>query len=561
MRKAIARLLAVLLAVAVTPVARAEELGFLQTDPVPADGTLRVWLQSLGSDLQALGMTLDGAYAVDGDRGFQFEPGTEIALGLEDGSIVLQVGGAAIDMGGGFTLTRHLSPDGTAGGVYIHESEKDTLYCGDLTFSASGGRLRVILTIQIEDYLYGVVPYEMSDTFPLEALKAQAVAARTYAMQRKARNADQDYDVTDTADDQVFKGLDARYTLPIQAVDETRGMVGMYNGEYAECFYCASNGGQTALATDVWGEGDFGYLQMRDDPYDLENPESIVRTALVPRSAAEMDLELYGLLLEALAQSLQASGELASGEAVGFSQVLAVEAAEPIYGGESRQYGTLRFTLQATVRRLVQEEGSDTQDLGEVETLPEPVTVSLPFYEQLRDVLGVRIGSGRYELVEVAEAEDGFTVTTRRYGHGVGMSQRGAQWMAAQYGMTYTDILHFYYPGLTLVRKTWTEPALTYADALPESLGYAAPRPTPAPTPAPLPVLAAGERYATVQVEGVDSTLNVRGGPSLEADVLGTLRNGQRMIIIEVLEDGAWARMKTAEIEGYVFMDFVALEE
>ena len=561
MRKAIARLLAVLLAVAVKPVARAEELGFLQTDPVPADGTLRVWLQSLGSDLQALGMTLDGAYAVDGDRGFQFEPGTEIALGLEDGSIVLQVGGAAIDMGGGFTLTRHLSPDGTAGGVYIHESEKDTLYCGDLTFSASGGRLRVILTIQIEDYLYGVVPYEMSDTFPLEALKAQAVAARTYAMQRKARNADQDYDVTDTADDQVFKGLDARYTLPIQAVDETRGMVGMYNGEYAECFYCASNGGQTALATDVWGEGDFGYLQMRDDPYDLENPESIVRTALVPRSAAEMDLELYGLLLEALAQSLQASGELASGEAVGFSQVLAVEAAEPIYGGESRQYGTLRFTLQATVRRLVQEEGSDIQDLGEVETLPEPVTVSLPFYEQLRDVLGVRIGSGRYELVEVAEAEDGFTVTTRRYGHGVGMSQRGAQWMAAQYGMTYTDILHFYYPGLTLVRKTWTEPALTYADALPESLGYAAPRPTPAPTPAPLPVLAAGERYATVQVEGVDSTLNVRGGPSLEAEVLGTLRNGQRMIIIEVLEDGAWARMKTAEIEGYVFMDFVALEE
>lgn len=561
MRKVIARLLAVLLAVAVTPVARAEELGFLQTDPVPADGTLRVWLQSLGSDLQALGMTLDGAYAVDGDRGFQFEPGTEIALGLEDGSIVLQVGGAAIDMGGGFTLTRHLSPDGTAGGVYIHESEKDTLYCGDLTFSASGGRLRVILTIQIEDYLYGVVPYEMSDTFPLEALKAQAVAARTYAMQRKARNADQDYDVTDTADDQVFKGLDARYTLPIQAVDETRGMVGMYNGEYAECFYCASNGGQTALATDVWGEGDFGYLQMRDDPYDLENPESIVRTALVPRSAAEMDLELYGLLLEALAQSLQASGELASGEAVGFSQVLAVEAAEPIYGGESRQYGTLRFTLQATVRRLVQEEGSDIQDLGEVETLPEPVTVSLPFYEQLRDVLGVRIGSGRYELVEVAEAEDGFTVTTRRYGHGVGMSQRGAQWMAAQYGMTYTDILHFYYPGLTLVRKTWTEPALTYADALPESLGYAAPRPTPAPTPAPLPVLAAGERYATVQVEGVDSTLNVRGGPSLEAEVLGTLRNGQRMIIIEVLEDGAWARMKTAEIEGYVSMDFVALEE
>lgn len=75
------------------------------------------------------------------------------------------------------------------------------------------GSLRVIVTMQVEDYLYGVVPYEMSDTFPLEALKAQAVTARTYVMQRTVQNADKDYDVSDTTDDQVFKGLDARFEL------------------------------------------------------------------------------------------------------------------------------------------------------------------------------------------------------------------------------------------------------------------------------------------------------------------------------------------------------------
>ena len=107
--------------------------GTAETAEPVVDGTVRVWLQSLGA-VKALGLTLDGVYTVDGDRGFRFERGTEIKLGAEDGSIALQVGGATIDMGGGFTLTRHLDDGGQAGGAYIHESEKDTLYCGDLTF-------------------------------------------------------------------------------------------------------------------------------------------------------------------------------------------------------------------------------------------------------------------------------------------------------------------------------------------------------------------------------------------------------------------------------------------
>ena len=524
-----------------------------------ADGTLRVWLQSLGA-VKALGLTLDGAYTVEGDRGFRFEKGTEIKLGADGGSIVLEVGGAAIDMGGGFTLTRHLDEDGNAGGAYIHESEKDTLYCGDLTFSLrTDGCIRVIVKMQIEDYLYGVVPYEMSDTFPLEALKAQAVTARTYAMQRAQRRAGQDYDVCDTTDDQVFKGLDTRFELPIQAVDETRGLVGMYKGGYAECFYSASNGGQTALATDVWGAGDYDYLDMRDDPYDLENPESLVKTAAVPQNAREMNADLYSLLTQQAGELLFRKNELMAGEAVGLFKVQNIEAVNPIYGGDSRQYGVIRFTVTAGVRRFTGPATAGVQQLGEVEMLKEPLTLELDFYDQVRGTLGLALNSGKSELVTVEKTKDGFVLSSRRYGHGVGMSQRGAQRMAGVYGKTCEEILSFYYPGVEWVTLQWQDAGLTQIDALPERLGYAKPRPTPAPTPAPLPALSKGEYYAAVTVAGVDSTLNVRREPSTQSEILGVLRNGQRLIVEAETEDG-WAKMKTAELEGYVMLSFIVKE-
>ncbi len=518
------------------------------------DATIRVLLQSLGTR-QALGLTVDGAYTIDGDRGFQIEPGTEIQLGVQSGRITLRAGGVSIDMGGGFTLKRHLTADGQAGGIYIHESEKQAMYRGDLSFGVSGGYLRIILTIGVEEYLYGVLPYEMSDTFPLEALKAQAVAARTYTMQRKTRSDGQLYDVVDTANDQVFKGYDVRYTRPIQAVDETRGVVCVYKGSFAECFYSASNGGQTALASDVWDRMDDAYLDIRDDPYDLANPESLVRYASVPKDAAKMDAPLYGLLAGQAGLMLQALGKLKPGEEVGLTDVLAVEAVKPVYGGESRQYGTLRFTVRASVRRL-----AENGQYGPIEEIEAPLIIDLSLYDQVRGALNLALNSSNYEMITVAEKETAFTLAARRYGHGVGMSQRGAQRMAGVENLNFLQILHFYYPGVTLVQIDWLERPLTAVSALPESLGYAAPRPTPVPTPAPLPPLSGDEFYAVVKVEGVDSTLNVREGPSTGDTILGVLRNGTRMIVEAILE-GGWAKMKTAEIEGYVSMTFIVRED
>ena len=590
-RRALCALLALLL-LASSP---ALALGFIFGDGTDApaassiedDGMLRVYLKSLG-DPASLGMTLAGSYTVEGDRGFRFERDTAIVLAADGESVLLSVGGLTIDMGPSLTLTRQAVSDGGENGIYIHESEKDALFEGDLSVSVQDGGLRCILTIHIEDYLKGVVAYEMSDSFPLEALKAQAVAARTYAMGRKWVSATRDYDVVDTTQDQVYKGLDADYTNVIAAVEATRGVVGTYNGGFAMCYYTASNGGQTALATDIWGgEGDYGYLAMVDDPYDLENPSSLVNSVTFAGDLSD-NATLKAMLEEGLA-ALNLPYE-----DVALESVVSIEAVDPKFEG-SYMYTKLRFTLSvsAMLEGWYAQEGDayaplfpDGSEFSEEmrasatglalarrgslglpyvyregrAVLPETVTVDLSVYDQIKDGLSLGLNGGDYELVSVTQEEDGrFTISMRRFGHGVGMSQRGAQWMAGEYGMDYIEILNFYYPGMTLETIDWPEVELTPLEDLPESIGSARPRPTPTPTPAPLPPLEEGEYYATVELETRSSSLNVREQPSTSARIVAALDYGQRVIVCEDAGDG-WVRIRTAELEGYVKLEYLKAE-
>ena len=186
---------------------------------------LRVRLKSLKSP-KALGLTLDGVYAVEGDPGFRFDRGASLKVSVEGDALYLNCGGLTINMGTAFTLTRHAAEAGANNGVIIHETERENLYCGDLALEAKDGVIVPTLTIDVEDYLYGVLPYEMSDSFPAEALKAQAVAARTYALNRRAASEGRGYDVVDTTGDQVFRGLNPKYENAVSAVDQTRGIVG-----------------------------------------------------------------------------------------------------------------------------------------------------------------------------------------------------------------------------------------------------------------------------------------------------------------------------------------------
>ena len=147
----------------------------------------------------------------------------------------------------------------------------------------------------------------------------------------------------------------------------------------------------------------------------------------------------------------------------------------------------------------------------------------------------------------------------RRFGHGVGMSQRGAQQMAARHGATCEQILSFYYPGVRLVQAGSqpaalpTQPAALVATPAPAAT--ATPRPTLMPVTGPLPQ---GAWLASVEGVAEDSSLNLRAEPHSAADVLMRLFAHQRLIVLETCEDPAWVRVRTDAIEGYVMVSFLA---
>ena len=558
------------------------------TSNITDDGLLRVYLKSLG-DPVALDLTLDGVYTVDHSAGFRFERGAQISLSAEDGDVLLRAGGLWLDMGETLCLTRQAAEAGEANGIYIRQSEKDALYCGDLTVTAQADRLQAVLEIQIEDYLYGVVAYEMSDSFPLEALKAQAVAARTYAMSRKWVSAAKAYDVVDTTADQVYKGYDDAYTNVIRAVDETRGIVGTYKGGFAMCYYTASNGGQTALPTDIWsGDGDYGYLETRDDPYDLENPRSLVNSLRFTADLAD-SAEVYSLLEEHLNDAARAAGW--NYEEMRIDRILAIEPTQPKREG-SRMYERLRFALAVSGRSHVWQPSKQGETLisGKVKAtgfgpllgalLSERYALGLPYawlpgswetqkldvellvYDEIKDQLSLGLNGLDCELISVhtetnaAGEAEAFTLSLRRFGHGVGLSQRGAQQMAAAHDMDCYEILAFYYPGLRLERIVWPAVELTPLEALPVTAAAFGPQRTPKPTPAPLPALEAGEYYAVVTLASAGSTLNIREQPSTAARVLDAFAAGRELIVVEELDDG-WARIRTAELAGYAKLEYL----
>ena len=192
--------------------------------------------------------------------------------------------------------------------------------------------------------------------------------------------------------------------------------------------------------------------------------------------------------------------------------------------------------------------------------IADPVEVELDVYDQIKDELEIGLNGSDYELVSVLEEGDGYTIQLRRFGHGVGMSQRGAQRMAGVEGMDWIEILKFYYPGMALEQIDWAYPELEALEALPDSVGRARPDPTPTPPPAPLPELKAGEYYAAVQLGDASSMLNLRQAPTTQSQVVAQLANGRRLIVCGEADGDGWVQARTAEYEGYCKLEYLKAE-
>jgi stage II sporulation protein D len=272
----------------------------------------------------------------------------------------------------------------------------NNLYKGDILIrAAAGDRLDIIEYLPLEDYLYGVLPVEMSPDWPLEALKAQAVASRTYAL--KYINPARDYDVTDGVEMQVYNGTAKINARIIDAVNSTRGEVLKYKGKLVTAFFHACCGGHTASAKSAWGEDVIKPLFGVPDPFCSESSHA--------------HWEFYAPAGDLL-KFIQARG----------STALKIKGVRVYKKDRSGRAVSFRFTTDKGVKDA-------------------PVT-------ELRKYLG------NYEfrstfITRVSPVKGGYEFGGRGWGHGVGMCQEGAKYMALK-GRPYKKILRHYYPGVAI---------------------------------------------------------------------------------------------------------------
>ena len=132
-------------------------------------------------------------------------------------------------------------------------SAKRKWYRGFLMIQNRNQKLTVINNVDLEDYIKGVVPSEMPSSWELEALKAQAIAARSYALANLGKRASLGFDLKDTPEDQAYGGASAETSKTNSAVLETDGLVLTYNYKVVPAYYSASAGGHTLNAKQAWG--------------------------------------------------------------------------------------------------------------------------------------------------------------------------------------------------------------------------------------------------------------------------------------------------------------------
>lgn len=257
---------------------------------------------------------------------------------------------------------------------------------GDVVVLLSRGRLQLINVLPLEEYLAAVLGGEMPATFPLEALKAQAVAARTYAVQKKLEALGEPYYLGSGVLSQVYQGISREDPRTIEAVEDTRGQILTYELQPIEAYFHASCGGRTESGVEALGR-DLPYLQSVDCP-----------CGKLPQSRWSLKVPTAEL--------------------------------EEILGGKASSLAVLSRTATGRARRV--EVGRHTMDAS-----------------SFRARVGYDKVKSLEFTVEKDPHEHGYVLHGRGYGHGAGLCQWGAK-VYADEGWRYRQILSHYYPGAEL---------------------------------------------------------------------------------------------------------------
>lgn len=268
-------------------------------------------------------------------------------------------------------------------------------YRGVAEISPGDKGLLVVNELPLEEYLVGLINCEISSAWPMEAVKAQAVIARTYALNRKMLRKNSFYHLESTVIDQVYNGCLIEDSRAARGVSETAGEILSYNGALIQAYYHSNCGGRTEASENVWGAA-LPYLKGVECEYCLTNPSSVWEQKLALKDI-EDKLRLAGY------------------------KVLGLSDIKP---GSRNSRGRLKNVVAVSLR-------------GEISLTG----------DQFRKTVGYGIIKSTQFSVKVANGEAYFSGAGN--GHGVGLCQWGAKQRALD-GFSYTEILSYYYPGTEL---------------------------------------------------------------------------------------------------------------
>ncbi|NHC41743.1 SpoIID/LytB domain-containing protein [Bacillus sp. MM2020_1] len=308
-------------------------------------------------------------------------------------------------------------------------------YLGSFQFILENSKyVRPINEIFIEDYLKGVVPAEMYAEWHREALKTQAVAARTYALSYQSVTID------DTINYQVYGGYNW-HPNSTAAVDETKGEVLKVNGRLISAVFSASNGGKTESNANIWGSAPVSYLTIKEDEYDAKTAWefSVKKQQFTPANLTWSQMKENDTTITNTIKAWMATHGYA-GKEIKITDIPVLSLHTPTSGGRVSKGD---ITVEFFTKDKVDEKGS---------FIPQKIEYKNVAASQIRAMVGNRIMKS-YLVTNKTENDETITVKGLGDGHGVGLSQWGAENRAEIAHQKYDEILAFYYEGAAIVKE------------------------------------------------------------------------------------------------------------
>lgn len=369
-----------------------------------------------------------------------FEEAQKAALGFGNNAIQYTSTGVLILSGDIIKIAvddinRHTEISAISGNVSLNSVP----YRGALRFiRSSGNDMAAINILGLEEYLYSVVPKEVSASWNEEVLKAQAVAARTFTLTNLNKFAKYGFNLDNTTASQVYGGVNAEHSRTTDAVNSTKGEIVLYDGKPASIYYHATSGGRTANSEDVWSAA-LPYLRSVEDPY--ENPDEAtharwnvtytkeeLKNALLARGVNIGDIE-------------DVTAEYSDGHAVSLTFI-------GTNGSKTYSKDNIRVPLSLKSTNFILTKSGEPENKQFFANYKNINKNKLNSIGSLAPAYADKLMQKTDGLISLQESKPtSFTFSGGGWGHGVGMSQWGAKGMADN-GFTYKEILTHYFTGV-----------------------------------------------------------------------------------------------------------------